>query len=189
MTTAQQGSGGQPGSTGASGPGTAGAAGATAAPATSVTGGQERGAHRAPGYEEPAGYSDYSASDYSGAAVAGTVLAGVWMILAGLWDFFIGIAAIINGAFYHTVRNYPFSLSIHGWGWMQLIIGCVVVAAGVGVLLGLTWARVVGVVVVALAALGNFMFIPFYPFWSILLIALDIFVIWALVNGMHRERA
>ena len=33
----------------------------------------------------------------------------------------------------------------------------------------------------AISATVNFLLIPYYPFWSLLIIALDIFVIWALV--------
>ena len=46
---------------------------------------------------------------------------------------------------------------------------------------GKTWGRTIGVVLAALSALANFAFIPYYPIWSLVIIALDFFVIWALV--------
>jgi hypothetical protein len=52
--------------------------------------------------------------------------------------------------------------------------------AGIGLLAGQTWARVVGIVLAVLSAIANFLFLPYYPFWSILIIGLDVLVIWAL---------
>ena len=63
---------------------------------------------------------------------------------------------------------------------MHLIVGIVVVFAGYGIFSGAVWARTVGVIMAMISAITNFMFIPYYPFWSILIIALDVWVIWAL---------
>jgi hypothetical protein len=62
----------------------------------------------------------------------------------------------------------------------HLILGIVVALAGVGLLAGRTWARVVGITLAALSAITNFLFIPEHPFWALLVIALDVVVIWAL---------
>ena len=51
--------------------------------------------------------------------------------------------------------------------------------AGWGLLSGRTWARTVAIFLAVLSALSNFLFIPYYPFWSLLIITLDVFVIWA----------
>jgi hypothetical protein len=73
-----------------------------------------------------------------------------------------------------------FQFDVTTWGWIQLILGIVVALAGVGLLAGRTWARVVGITLAVLSAIANFLFIPHHPFWALLVIALDIFVIWAL---------
>jgi hypothetical protein len=66
-------------------------------------------------------------------------------------------------------------------GVIHLLVGLLVLFAGVAVMSGQTWARVFGIILAGLSALAaNFMFIPYYPFWSLLIIALDVFVIWAL---------
>jgi hypothetical protein len=65
----------------------------------------------------------------------------------------------------------------------------VVAVAGFAVLSGATWARVVGITVAALSAIANFLFIPYYPFWSLLVIALDVLAIWALAAYGHRAAA
>jgi hypothetical protein len=176
MTTAQEGQGGAPGTTGPNG--------TTGTAATTGSASYERGAHRAPGYEQPVDYGRTST-----AAVVGTMLAGVLMIISGLWSFFVGLTGIVKRQFYTTVPNYTFRLSIHGWGWIHMILGIVVLAAGVCVLLGMTWARVVGVALATISALANFLFIPYYPVWSLIVIALDVFIIWALVTGLQRQPA
>jgi hypothetical protein len=124
------------------------------------------------------------------AAGAFTVLAGVLMILSGLWGFFVGITGVLSGGFYATVpTTYTFSLSPYGWGIVQLIIGAVVFAAGVCLLLGMTWARVVGITLAVISGLANFLFLPHYPIWSIIVIALDVIIIWALTTSHVRRLA
>jgi hypothetical protein len=110
------------------------------------------------------------------------MFAGVLMILAGLWSVLAGFAAILNDEVYVTTPEYVYSFDITGWGWIHLILGALVVAAGVGVVQGATWAVVVGIVLASLSALVNFAFIPYYPVWSIVIIALDVVVIWALAS-------
>ena len=63
---------------------------------------------------------------------------------------------------------------------IMLIGGILVLLAGFAVMRGALWARIVGITLASLSALANFFFIPFYPFWSLTVITLDILVIWAL---------
>jgi hypothetical protein len=142
---------------------------------------RERGAHRA-AHREPTGYPATG-----GPAAAGfIVLAAVFMIMSGLWDFFIGVTAVLRGHFFVVVSNYTFHMNIHAWGWTHVIIGALVFAAGVCVLLGRTWARVLGVVLAAVSGIENFVFLPYYPTWSMIVIALDVLVIWALTTSYRR---
>ena len=108
------------------------------------------------------------------------------MILSGLWGFFVGITGVLKASFYTTVPNYTFNLSLHSWGWIHLVIGAVVFAAGVSLLLGMMWARIVGVMLAVLSGLANFIFLPHYPVWSIIVIALDVIIIWALTTSRGR---
>jgi tetrahydromethanopterin S-methyltransferase subunit F len=119
--------------------------------------------------------------DVSGWAVGFTVFAAVMMIMAGVWQALAGLIAIFENEFYVPTRNYLFEFDVTAWGWIHLIIGVLVAFAGWGLLSGQTWARVVGITLAVLSAISNFLFIPYYPFWSILIIAVDILVIWALV--------
>jgi hypothetical protein len=119
--------------------------------------------------------------DVSGWAVGFTIFAAVMMIMVGVWQALEGLIAIFENEFYVPTRNYLFEFDVTAWGWIHLLIGALVAFAGWGLLSGQTWARVVGVTLAVLSATSNFFFIPYYPFWSILIIAVDIFVIWALL--------
>lgn len=143
------------------------------------------------GQRETASYPE--APDYqrgTSAGVAGfTVLAATLMILSGLWSVFLGLTAIVKQSFFTSVPNYAFHYSVHGWGWTHLILGAVVFAAGFCVLLGQVWARAVGIVLAVLSAIAYFMFLPYYPIWAIIVIAVDVFIIWALATGISRKQA
>jgi len=104
------------------------------------------------------------------------------LLLAGAFQFFQGLAALIKGSFFVATPNNVYSLSVTGWGWIHLILGIIAVLTGFALLAGATWARVVGIVLALLSAASNFMFIPYYPVWAIVIIALDVAVIWALTN-------
>lgn len=121
-------------------------------------------------------------SQTSGWRTAGTYLAGWLMILVGLFQALTGLAAIVNNRLFVIGREYVYAFSLTAWGWVHLIVGVVILVAGCAVLVGKLWARVVGIILALISAVVNFVFIPYYPFWSILIIALDVFVIWALAT-------
>lgn len=116
------------------------------------------------------------------------IFAGVLMIVGGVWGVLAGLAAIMHDEVYVTTPQYLYTFDISSWGWVHLILGAIVAVAGVGVLQGATWARVVGITVAALSLLANFAFIPYYPIWSILIIAVDVIVIWALATYRREPR-
>jgi hypothetical protein len=118
----------------------------------------------------------------SGWAFGFAAFGGAIMLMAGIFQAFAGLAAIFNDDFFVVGPNYTYDLDVTAWGWIHLIIGVVVAFAGISVYSGATWARTVGVVLAILSAVSNFFFIPYYPVWSVLIIALDIAVIWALTQ-------
>jgi len=118
----------------------------------------------------------------SGWAVGGVVFAGVMMIMVGIFQAIAGISAIAEDDMFVKTPNYVFSISVNGWGWIHLILGIVVAFAGWAVITGKVWGGLVGIVIATLVAVANFFWIPYYPFWSILTIALAVWVIWALTR-------
>ena len=126
------------------------------------------------------GNSNPAVTPPSGAAVGLTVFAGTVMIMVGVFQAIQGVVALFNDEFYVVGEKWTFSFDITTWGWIHLLVGIVLIAAGFFLFQGAVWARVVGVGVVAISAVLNFMWLPYYPLWGMLIIALDAFVIWAL---------
>ncbi len=118
------------------------------------------------------------ASESRGAG--GAFFAGVIMIVAGCFGALEGLAGIVKGTFFVSAGNYWITTSASTWGWVHLFLGIIIALVGFAILAGQTWARVIGIIVVSLSAIANFLYIPYYPFWTILIIAIDIWIIWAL---------
>jgi hypothetical protein len=120
--------------------------------------------------------------DVSGWAVGAIGFAGALLILIGFFQAIDGLAAIVDDEFFVLTPNYTFDLDVTAWGWIHLILGILLVVTGFGLLARQAWAGVVAIVLAMLSAIANFFFIPYYPFWSLLVIALDVWVIWALTR-------
>jgi hypothetical protein len=118
----------------------------------------------------------------SGWAVGGIAFAGTIMIILGIFQAIEGLAAIFDDQFYVVTQNYAFDLDVTAWGWVHLILGVLLVIVGFGLLGRSTWAGVTAIVLAALSAISNFFFIPYYPFWSLLMIGLAIWIIWAITR-------
>ena len=119
----------------------------------------------------------------SGWATGGVIFAATMMILAGVFEFFQGLAAIIDDQFFVVLPNYAFEVDTTAWGWIHLIIGLLVALAGFYLAGGSKVAGWVAVLLAVLVAIANFFFIPYYPFWSIVIIVLAVYVIWAIVRS------
>jgi hypothetical protein len=116
----------------------------------------------------------------SGFAVGITVTAAIVLFLSGFFDAMTGIVGLVTNEFYVTTQNWVFQLDATTWGWIHIIVGLVAVLAGVGLLYGSVWARTLGVIIAALSIIANFLWLPYYPIWAIVIITFDLFVIWAL---------
>jgi len=116
----------------------------------------------------------------STAGAGWVAFAAIMMIIVGVFGALEGLAAIVKSGFYHVPPHYYVNLNAKGWGWIHLIIGIILVLAGLSLFRGSTWARVVGIFLASVSAISNFLFIPFYPIWSLVIIAINVFVIWAL---------
>ena len=116
------------------------------------------------------------------------VFAGVIMIVGGAFQAVEGLAGIVNDQYIVVLENYFLAFDITLWGWLHLLVGLALLAIGIFLLRGATWARVAGMVVAGISALLNFVWLPYSPWWSLLIIAIDILVIWGLAN-YRREPA
>ncbi len=124
----------------------------------------------------------------SGVAVAVNYFAGILMMVAGAFDVLEGLAAIVRKHYYVVGTNYIYKFNVTTWGWIHLLLGIGLGVAGFFVLRGALWARIVGIVGAALVGIANFMWLPYQPVWSVVIITVCVLIIWALT--MHgRERA
>jgi hypothetical protein len=122
-------------------------------------------------------------------AVGGVAFAAFMMMLVGVFQMIAGLVALFENEFYTVTANYVFEFDVTAWGWIHLLLGAVLALAGLGVLRGNLAARILGIALAGLSAVANFLFIPYYPFWSFTIIAVDVFVIWALAaHGREFKR-
>jgi hypothetical protein len=115
------------------------------------------------------------------------VLAGTLLLLIGIFQIFQGIAAITRDSFYVVGANYFYKIDTTTWGWIHLGVGIVAVLAGFFLFTGMLWARIIGIAMASISAIANFFWAPYYPLWSLLIIAVDLFAIWAIANAGARE--
>ena len=130
----------------------------------------------------------HDGSDTSILASGVTTFAGVLLIVVSIFQILEGIAAIANDTVFVRGLNYTWGFDVTAWGWIHVVIGLLALGTGVGILLDQTWAFVVGISIAGVSALTNFMFMPYYPFWSLAVIGLDVLVIWALCKQIARDR-
>ena len=102
------------------------------------------------------------------------------LVTVGFFQTLQGIAALASDELFIRGVDYVYTFDLTTWGWVHLLIGVVLVAVGASLFVGATWARWAGVAVAVLCAIANFMWLPYYPFWALVLISLNIAVIWAL---------
>jgi hypothetical protein len=110
------------------------------------------------------------------------VFAGVMMMMLGVFHAFQGLVALFDDGYY-LVRESGLVVNVDytSWGWTHLIYGIIVVLAGMSLLAGRMWARIVAVILAFVSALVNIAFLGAYPLWSTIMIAVDILIIWAVI--------
>jgi hypothetical protein len=127
--------------------------------------------------------SDYDTTPPpSGWVSGGITFAAVLLVLIGIFQIIAGLAAIFDDEFFVVTQNYVFDLDTTAWGWVHLILGILLVLTGAALMRGAVWAGIVALTLAVLSAVANFFFIPYYPFWALLEIALACWVIWALTR-------
>jgi hypothetical protein len=113
-------------------------------------------------------------------AVGWTFFAATMMIMIGVFHAIAGLIAIFDDEFYVTTRDYVFQFDTTGWGWIHLILGIVVAVSGGLLLTGSVFARTIGVILAMVSMAAGFAWIPYYPIWGVIIVAMAVSVIWAL---------
>lgn len=125
---------------------------------------------------------DYQHSTKGSWAYGIAAFGGVLLAMLGLFQFLQGLSAVLKDDVFVRSPDYVYSIDLTGWGWIHMIIGAAAVGIGIAVLYGQTWALATGILIATLSAVANFAFVPYYPLWSILVIAIDVAAIWALTS-------
>jgi hypothetical protein len=109
------------------------------------------------------------------------------LIIVGICQILVGVAAVAKDSVLVTSADYSYQLDISAWGWIHIVIGALAVGVGVGALYQQWWARVGGIMVGALGIMSNFLFLPYFPLWALILIAFYVFIIWALAYQINTD--
>jgi hypothetical protein len=107
--------------------------------------------------------------------------AGTMTILLGMFNIVEGLVALFHRAYYVTTPYGLLVFDLRGWGWVHLLVGILAAAAGAALFTGAMWARVVTVLLLGVNALAQLAFMPAYPIWATIVIAIDIILIWAII--------
>jgi hypothetical protein len=113
----------------------------------------------------------------------GLVFAGVLMLVNGLLAILQGISAIAEDDVYGRIGDYVFKINLTAWGWILLGLGAVALCVGYGILKGAWWARITGIFLASLSMVAHFLFLPYTPVWSVIMVGIDFFVILALATA------
>jgi hypothetical protein len=131
----------------------------------------------------------YDDSTRSTIATGVTGFAGIMLIMVSVFQILEGIAAIAEDDVFVTGLRYVYEFDVTTWGWVHLVLGIIGVATGAGILAGQIWAMILGIFIAVLSTIANFAFVPYYPIWSLVVVAFNIFVIWALFTRISSEEA
>lgn len=120
----------------------------------------------------------------SWAADSAVIFAATMMVLVGVFQALEGLAAILNDQFFVVAPNYTYAVDVTAWGWIHLILGVLILLGGIFLFKGSSGAAIFAITLAILSAVANFLFIPYQPFWSLLIIGINIWVIWGLSRAM-----
>jgi hypothetical protein len=105
------------------------------------------------------------------------VFSSILLMVAGTVNMIYGIAAISDSKFFVNENTYVFS-NLNTWGWITLLLGVLAIVAGVSVVRGGVFGRLVGIVVASITAVGALLSVGgAYPFWSLGVFAICVVVV------------
>ncbi len=118
-------------------------------------------------------------------AMGWAIFTGIMILMSGVWWLIVGFVALFgDGSIFVSGPDWAFKMTAPTWGVIHMLLGVVLVAAGVGIFRGAAWARTLGVILAVIGAIVAFVWLPYFPLWAVLHIAMSVTVIWALtVHG------
>ncbi|WP_280233001.1 DUF7144 family membrane protein [Nocardia cyriacigeorgica] len=117
-----------------------------------------------------------------GVAAGTSIGAAILLLTVGVLSILQGISAVAEDKLFVVGIEYVYEFDTTTWGWIHIVLGIILVICALGLMTGTTWGRVAAVTIAALSIIANFLWLPYYPAWSILIIVLDVVVIWAVTT-------
>jgi hypothetical protein len=114
-------------------------------------------------------------------ASAALIFAGAMRIIDAIWAF------TYNGSLPNRLQDALLGSNLNNYGWWWLIVGIILIGAGVGVLSGSQFSRWIGIIGAAIAAFSAMAWMPYYPIWSLVYVAIAFFVLYGLAVYGGRE--
>ena len=110
------------------------------------------------------------------------VFAGVLLTIAGILNIIYGIAAISDAHFFTDTGTHFVITSLHGWGWITLILGLIQLTGGFSLISGGVYGRVIGIAAASLGAIEALLAVGgVYPFWALGVFAICLWVLHGLI--------
>ncbi|WP_067658542.1 DUF7144 family membrane protein [Nocardia harenae] len=117
-----------------------------------------------------------------GLAAGTSIGAAILLLTVGALSLLEGISAVLEDEIFVAGPEYVYAFDVTTWGWIHIVLGVLLVIAALGLVTGAGWARVTAIVIAAASIVGNFLWLPWYPWWSVLVIALNVVVIWGVAT-------
>jgi len=114
--------------------------------------------------------------------------AGVMLVVVAVFQILEGIAAIANDSVFDSQIHYAYTFNVTTWGWVHLVLGVLAVLVGIAIMRGQVVGYMAGILIAGLGAIFSFAFLPYYPVWSLLIVALNVLVLWALCSQIAHDR-
>lgn len=115
-------------------------------------------------------------------AAGASIGAGALLLTTAVLTVLQGIQALVDHRPLIIGSNYVYKFNATGWGWIHIAVGIVLGIVAIGLITGAVWARVTAIVMACISIVVMFMWLPYYPMWSIIVVALDVIVIWAVAT-------
>jgi hypothetical protein len=110
------------------------------------------------------------------------VFAGILLIMDGIFQAIIALTTLFDSKWYAVTSSHGVLVfNYTAWGWIQLLLGIALILVGSSLFSGNMVGRVVAVILVGLSAIANLTFIAAYPFWSLIVLTVDVLVLYAII--------
>jgi hypothetical protein len=111
-----------------------------------------------------------------------SMAAGGMMVISGSFSIIMGVSGVAQDSLFAASSDYAYWFDLTTWGVIHLVVGVLLLIAGLGTLQDKSWGRGAGASVTAISLITQFMFVPHYPAWAIPMMTLDLLILFSLTR-------